>query len=233
MAEEIGESLVALHQYFVGDATLEDTLHRVCEAAISVIPAATQAGISMTVNGRVGTYVFTDPETVEIDRPQYDTGDGPCITAFRTGETVFIDSTRSTERFPAFSATALAHGVLSVMSVPMNATDETVGALNLYAPTEHAFDGSTRSTVEHFASHAAYLLVNARAYWDARMLGENLGKALESRSVIEQAKGIIMGTTGCSADQAFQRLVEQSQHENIKLRELAAEIVQRSRTDRP
>ena len=79
-----------------------------------------------------------------------------------------------------------------------------------------------------FAEQAAFVAANAKAYWDARMLGEGLALALTSRAVIEQAKGIIIATTGASADEAFEQLRQQSQHENVKLRELAESIVRQA-----
>ena len=79
-----------------------------------------------------------------------------------------------------------------------------------------------------FASQAAFLLANAQAYWDARTLSENLEQAMLSRATIEQAKGIIMSSTGCDADEAFQMLIRQSQEQNIKLRDLADELVRNS-----
>ena len=76
-----------------------------------------------------------------------------------------------------------------------------------------------------FASQAAFLLANAQAYWDARTLSENLEQAMQSRAAIEQAKGIIMSSMRCTADEAINVLIRQSQDQNIKLRDLAAEIV--------
>jgi len=76
-----------------------------------------------------------------------------------------------------------------------------------------------------FATQAAFLLANAQAYWDARTLSENLEQAMVSRATIEQAKGIIMSSMGCGPDQAIEVLIKQSQEQNVKLRDLAAELV--------
>ena len=76
-----------------------------------------------------------------------------------------------------------------------------------------------------FAAHAAIVLANSQAYWDAHQLSEDLLQAMKSRATIEQAKGILMGAQRCSADEAFQILVRASQRENRKLREIADEIV--------
>jgi GAF domain-containing protein len=185
----------------------------------------------MTVDARPGTYVFTHPDVEHIDKPQYDTGDGPCVEAFRTGEVVIIGSVRESGPYSEFRRVALQHGLLSTMSLPMRASGQVVGALNLYARHEDAFDAEAARRLEPFTTDAAFLLLNHQAYWDARSLSENLQEAMRSRAVIEQAKGIIMATSRCSADEAFARLREQSQHENVKLRDLAAELVRRA--DRP
>jgi GAF domain-containing protein len=219
----------ALGAYFMGDITIADALSKVCDAAMAAVPAAAMAGISMTVDARPGTYVFTHPDVQTIDQPQYDTGDGPCVDAFATGQTVIIASTLDDGPYPEFRHVAAEHGLLSVVSLPMNTGAQVVGALNLYATTADAFDPASIGRLDGFATNAAYLLLNHQAYWDARSLSENLNEAMSSRAQIEQAKGIILGATGCDADEAFHRLRAQSQAENVKLRDIAAELVRRSR----
>lgn len=219
--------LAALSRYFVGDTTMGETLQRVVGLGLAAVPAARYAGISTTLDARLDTWVASHPDVVEIDRMQYETGDGPCVEAFRTGEVVHLRSTASGP-YEQFREAARAHGVTSVLAVPMVAGDQVAGALNFYATADGEFRTGDTDAGLTFATQAAFLLVNAQAYWDARTLGETLTEAMRSRAQIEQAKGIIMATTGLSADEAFARLVEQSQHENVKLRVLAAELVQRT-----
>lgn len=224
--------LDALATYFVGDSTMAEVLTKICESAIEAIPPAVFAGISMTVDAKVGTYVFTHPEVVGMDQTQYDTGEGPCVESFRTGEMVRIDSTLAPGPFPEFRATAARHGMHSVISFPLVAGPHVVGALNMYAADEHAFSEEAASAGQAFATQAAYLLLNHQAYWDARSLSENLSQAMSSRAEIEPAKGIIMATTGVTADEAFDEMRKQSQHENVELREIASEIVRRAQRRR-
>ena len=178
-------------------------------------------------------FTHTHPEVPEIDRAQYRTGDGPCVDAFRNGEPYGIESTSQPGRWQAFRDSALRHGVRSTLSLPLIANAEPIGALNLYAEVEHAFDEETQHVAELFASQAAFVLVNAQAYWDARTLSENLTQAMASRAEIEQAKGIIMSNTRCTQDEAFELLKNQSQILIIKVRELAAEIVRNNRKGGP
>ncbi len=92
----------------------------------------------------------------------------------------------------------------------------------------NAFADAEVEVAAQFGVQAAVVLANAQAYWDAQQLSQNLSTAMQSRAVIEQAKGILMGIQRCSADEAFQILVRASQRENRKLREIAEELVSRS-----
>jgi GAF domain-containing protein len=217
--------VASLSQYFVGDQTLSATLDRVAVLSMSALPQVSYVGITLLVDGRPDTAIFTDPEVPEIDVAQYRTGAGPCLEAFRDGRPHIIDSTRETGRWQAFRDSAARHGVLSSMSLPLIANAGPLGALNMYAETERAFGPCDVETGNAFASQAAFVLANAQAYWDARLLSENLEQAMRSRATIEQAKGIIISTSGCTEDEAMALLVQQSQHQNVKLREIAREIV--------
>jgi GAF domain-containing protein len=221
-------SLGALSQFFVGDRTMLETLDRVAEITVEAIIAAEFVGVTMMADGKPQTSAFSDHEAPEIDEAQYQTGDGPCLESFRTGEARRIDSTRDETRWPAFCATCLDHDILSTLSLPMTVEDETYGALNLYSRKEYGFGPNELKTGSLFAAQAAIVLANARSYWDARSRAEQLEVALSSRAEIEQAKGIIMSTMRCTADDAFDILVKQSQRENRKLREVAREIAART-----
>jgi GAF domain-containing protein len=222
----LSEAVAALTQYFVGDATMGETLTRVAELATTTVPQAEFVGITMMVDGRVGTYVFTHPTVQEIDRAQYETGDGPCLDAYRDGIVVPIESTETETRWRKFCRVAYDNGILSTISLPMKPSpDRTIGAMNLYAREPYAFGDEDAQIAQMFAQQAAFVLANAQAYWDARELHENLEAAMTHRAVIEQAKGMIMAALGCDEDRAFQVLSQQSQNENIKLREIARRVV--------
>src|SRR3954470_13838222 len=127
------ESLAALSRFFVGDGTLHETLQRVTELSVTAIDGADLAGITMIVEGRQRTAVFSDQLAPEIDQAQYDTDDGPCVEAFRTGEIREIESTLEDGPWPEFRQTAAEHGVRSTLSLPLLVNKQPVGAMNLYA----------------------------------------------------------------------------------------------------
>src|SRR3954469_9615597 len=231
-------AVAALTRYFVGNQTLGESLHQVAELSIEALPQATHCGITLLVDGKLKTSVFTHPEIPEIDQAQYRTGDGPCIDAYRSGEGHVIHSTLQPGRWQAFRDSAAGHGVLSTLSIPLETSEGRTGALNLYSEIEGGFDNEdVQRTAELFVSQAAFVLANAQAYWDARALNENLHEAIKTRATIDQAKGIIMSAMRCNEDEAFRVLTKQSQDQNVKVRDIAVEIVRNvtgpSATHRP
>lgn len=106
----------------------------------------------------------------------------------------------------------------------MIAGEEAVGALNFYSRRENGFDAKDETLGTAFAAQAAIVIGNARAYWDAHVLAEQLSQALESRAAIEQAKGLLM-SNGLTSEAAFDVLRKASQRQNRKLQHVAADLV--------
>jgi GAF domain-containing protein len=116
-------------------------------------------------------------------------------------------------------------GCLSSLSVPLPVSEGVSGALNVYARQPNAFDEGSRSIAVRFASYAAVAAGNLHAYRSARDRADNLQVALESRAVIDQAKGILMERSKLTADQAFQRLARTSMQTNRRVRDIADHLV--------
>lgn len=226
MAEShLKESLSELAGFVLGDRTIEQTLTRVAQLTVDAMDNGDFVGITMIVDGRPQTAVYTDPLSPALDETQYETGDGPCLDAFRLLSIQRIESTSEPGPWPAFRRAAAGSGVGSTLSLPMAIHSTGVGALNVYAKKHHAFGPADEESGSLFAAQAAIVLANAQIYWDARTLGEDLGEAMKSRAVIEQAKGILMAAQKCAETEAFALLVRASQRENVKLRDIATRIV--------
>ncbi len=221
-------SLAALSRFFVGDGTVEDTLTRVCVLTVAAVAAADLVGITMIVEGQQRTAIFTDDAAPEIDRAQYETGEGPCLAAFMEKRITEIHSTSEPGPWPEFRRVATAHGVGSTISFPLLIDNGAVGAMNLYSYRQRAFTDEDRVNGELFAAQAAIVLVNAQTYWDAHQSCGGLGEAMNHRAVIEQAKGVLMGAQGIDENSAFEILTRASQRENVKLRDIARRIVERT-----
>jgi GAF domain-containing protein len=224
----LAEGLAVLAQYFVGAGTLDETLGRVADLTVEAVAPADYVGLTLPVEGRRRTAVFTDRNAPEVDQAQYDSDEGPCLDALRDSQVHAIGSTGEDGPWPAFRRACAARGIRSTLSLPLVVDHGTVGAMNLYSRTEHGFGAQDREAALQFAAQAAIVLANAQAYWDAHLLSARLGEALKSRATIEQAKGILMGAQGCGPDAAFALLTRASQRENVKLREIARRIVDRA-----
>jgi GAF domain-containing protein len=227
--EPVARALVALYDFVTDRESLDDALTRIVSVTTETL-GADFGGITLRdpVDG-VATIGSTDPLVDEVDEAQYRPGAGPCLTAMHSGEIVHTEDLRTDGRWPEFAQAATSRGILSTLSLPLIANERTDGAVNLYALRVDAFDDASVTFGRAFAEQAEIGI----AYWKQAQLAEHLNRALESRSVIEQAKGVLMATTGCDADTAFDLLRQQSQAENRKLHVIAAELVARqSRSDR-
>jgi transcriptional regulator with GAF, ATPase, and Fis domain len=223
--EHLMRAMTVVQDFVQGSGELEPTLREITAVATEAL-GATMAGLTIRdERGRPTTVVFTDQMVPEIDQAQYDHDRGPCLDAARTGVVFGVEDTGIDDRWPEFAAAAVAHGVHSSLSMPVVAAGNGLGALNFYDHRAGYFDPAKRELAAPFAGQCAV----AGLYWSVAREATGLAKAIESRSVIEQAKGVIMATTACSADEAFHLLREQSQLENRKLREIAQEIVERQR----
>lgn len=223
----IEQSAAAARGRVAGHESLEDTLTRIAHAATMGLGADATGLSLLDADGRATTAVFTDDTAPEIDQAQYDSDRGPCLAALREKRVVRVESTGDDDRWPEYAAAAQGHGIHSSISLPLVIDDQGIGALNLYARPEHRFDTVADEFGMAFAAQAAAAVANGVAYWEKATLAEQLQQAMESRAVIEQAKGIIMASSRCSPDEAFRLLREQSQAQNIKLRDIAVEMVRR------
>ena len=147
------------------------------------------------------------------------------MNAATSGTTITIDDTAHSSTYPDFARMAARQGVRHTMSIGLPVQRQTVGALNVYGTDDTPFDEATQELATAFASYAAVALANADLYASTANLAANLQRALDSRAVIDQAKGILMRDQRISADAAFEVLVQLSSSSNRKLRAIAQDVV--------
>lgn len=207
---------------------LDRFLDGVVQLAASILTPAAAASLTAERDGRWETAASTSPLANGADELQYRLGDGPCLDCLQSGQTVEIGDMSADDRWPEFAEQCVDAGVLSTLSVPLVVHDSPVGALNLYAASAHAFADGHRARMRAFASFAsgAFTLLQDRVS-DARLTAE-LQEALASRSVIDQALGVLMTQRRLDADEAFTLLRDTSSRSNRKVRDLAAEIVEQA-----
>jgi GAF domain-containing protein len=201
-----------------------DTLASVIDLAVATIEGCDFAGLFLVDDDVVTTPVHTDPIVVEVDALQQLTGEGPCLDAIAQRAVFSSDDLETELRWIHFAPQATRLGIRSVLALPLTANSQ-LGALNLYARYPGVFGVFDRARAALLASLAGLALSVAHSHEDEERRADNLHGALVSREIIGEAMGILMERERITADQAFDVLRRASQHLNIKLREVAQNLV--------
>ena len=223
-SENAAQALEQLGRLALREHSMKSILQAVVDLAKTVLPGDPEASITLLVNDKPTTAVFTGQLALECDESQYGHGYGPCLHTASTGELTEIANMQAETRWRDYVQRAAARGALSSLSVPLPISEGVLGALNIYAREVNAFDEDSRSAAVRFAPYAGVAVANMYAYQDARNLADNLQKALDSRAIIDQAKGILMERHKVTAEQAFEVLVRISMQTNRKLRDIADQL---------
>jgi hypothetical protein len=196
----------------------DELLQRALELAIETVPGCEEAGISVMVHRRIETPASVGALAAACDTLQEELGSGPCIDALAHADLVRVDDMTADDRWPGFAERAARLGVHSLLAVRMATPRDRLAALNLYATVPGAFDRDSELLATAYATHVGMLLA-------AQDKEANLRAAIRSRESIGQAMGILMERHRITASQAFDLIVHASQSTNIKLRDIAEELV--------
>ncbi|WP_250001943.1 GAF and ANTAR domain-containing protein [Actinoplanes sp. M2I2] len=218
-------AFVELGRIKLSDTNLDQILSRVAELAKRSLPGATEVSVTLIRGDRATTAAFTGTLASDLDEWQYENGHGPCLDASNDTATLSLPDMAGETRWPGWTARAVQAGVGSSLSVGLPVQDKVTGALNLYSVDVKAFDDDAITLAQTFAGYAAVALANAHLYDATATLARHLQTAMESRAVIEQAKGILMAERHCTPAEAFTILSKLSQDTNQKLRAVAEALV--------
>ncbi|MBO4160462.1 GAF and ANTAR domain-containing protein [Micromonospora antibiotica] len=222
------DALAELGRIRLDEVGVDEVLQLIADLAGRSLRGAHEVSVTLLRGAVPHSIAVTGDVALLLDEWQYRQAHGPCLDAAVTGDTLVVADTATEERWPAWAARAADAGVGSTLAVGLPIQEAVVGALNLYGTTPRAFDADTVELARTFAAYAAVALANAHLYSSATTLAEQMRAAMESRAVIEQAKGIIMGQRRCTADEAFGILAKLSQDTNRRLRDVAAALVGRA-----
>lgn len=195
------------------------TVQRIVERAVEVLPGCDLGGISLRRGRQAETPASTDPAAQEVDDLQYELGEGPCLDAIWVDDLYVIEDVSQESRWPRWCRETTERGIQSVLSVRLATTAETLGCLNLYSRSPQAWDADAIDLAQAYASLAASALASSRKI-------TQLQKALDTRHKIGLAQGILMAQFKLSEAASFELLRRYSQQQNIKLRDVAARILE-------
>ncbi|GGC81907.1 RNA-binding protein [Tersicoccus solisilvae] len=181
--------------------------------------------VTMLRERRPGTVSASSDRARALDESQTQHPDGPCLTSLREQTLVHVQDTGTETRWPAYMATAAEAEVGSIIAVPFELEGEARAALNVYAGQPNAFDATAIEMIERQTQQATGALRLALRLARLRDTEADLRATLESRTDINLAVGILMGQNGCSQERAVSMLTAASNRRNIKLRQIAADLV--------
>src|ERR1035438_1498901 len=225
---DLVESLTELARALTDKESGNETLDCILALALRAVPGCHAASVTVFDEAdQPSTITATHDKTRELDRRQYLLHDGPCLDAARRQQVNRWNHQEAEQRWPEFTALAQEMGLCSYLSAGLGLAGRKLGALNLSSHDSDGFSQLDEDLVSLLTVPAAAAIVAVSRYCTARDLAAQLEYGLRSRAVIDQAVGIVMAESRCGADQAFATLTRASNNRNLKLRDLATEIVTR------
>ncbi|MDT7846927.1 GAF and ANTAR domain-containing protein [Streptomyces justiciae] len=225
-----GERVLARIQTLLVEADrLEDFLQELVTLAAHSLPIEVYCSVTLAADGRDHPYTAAASHEIvdRFDQQQYAVGEGPCLQTLRTGRPNHVADVDQERRFGAFPDLARDNGLRSMLALPLIPPRQQVsGVMNLYSTEPGGFTRQVREEAAVFAGHASGALGVALKIAGHLQFSLDLQNAIASRTVIDQALGILMAQERCSAERAFEILTRASQQRNVKLRDLAHDLVE-------
>jgi len=204
-----------------------DELARFSAESMSGPRGQVYCGITLLRHRSAATVASSSEHAQAVDEIQYQFGDGPCLRSCREGVLVHVPDFELDSEFPDYNDTVLKNGIRSVLAVPFElpGADARAG-LNLYSEKPNAFDASAVERAVNYVRQASKGLRLAVLLAQRTDKAANLRKAMESRTMIDTAVGIIIAQNRCSQEDAINLIKSASSTRNLKLRDVAAAIVE-------
>ena len=221
----LSETFVELTDTLVADFDVIDFLHVLTGRSAALLDVTAAGLLLADQRGELRVVAASTEAARLLELVQLQSDQGPCLDCFRSGRPVAATDLSSDQRWPRFAAAAGQAGFAAVQALPMRLRDQVIGALNLFRATAGPFDPDAVRVGQALADVATIGLLNERSMRHRDTLNEQLQTALNSRVIIEQAKGKLAERLGIDVDQAFMLLRDQARDRNQHLSELARAFV--------
>jgi GAF domain-containing protein len=221
----LSETFVELTDTMVADFDIIDFLHVLTSRSVELLNVSAAGLLLADPRGELRVVAASSEAARLLELFQLQSDQGPCLDCFRSGRPVSATDLSADKRWPEFADAAGQAGFSAVQALPMRLRDQVVGALNLFRSTVGAFDADTVQVGQALADVATISLLHERNMRRRDTLNEQLQTALNSRVVIEQAKGKLAERLGIDVNQAFTLLRDQARNRNQRLSDLARAFV--------
>jgi GAF domain-containing protein len=226
VTRELADRVAEVAELLAADEVEDETLRRLTALGAELVPGGTAAAVTIATARGGLTFAASDRRLEELHDIQFGGGQGPVVEALRHNEPRRVDDMAAETRWPAFCRAAAEAGFGSCLALPLRTDRQPAGAVVLYASEPGAFCGAAHDVALLFAAQGGTAVHNASLYRACRRMVDNLHAGLESRAVIEQAKGMLHAELGVSTDKAFHLMSRYSQNANQRVRKIAADLIQ-------
>jgi GAF domain-containing protein len=224
--DELSATIARIKGLLLTEEKVDRAVQLLAKAIKDAVPGTVGAGVSLLDSrGRRTSSGSTDRVVQQADALQYELGEGPCLTAWAAEETVLVDDAWADPRWPEWAAAVTDLPVRSVVSAPLVAGRECIGALKVYAGLPSSYDSGTARLLELFAGPAATLLSNIQSSEAPHRISEGLQASLYSRDLVNRACGILMERHGLAHEHALRHLMRQARAADTTLRQASEDLV--------
>ena len=224
--ERLADAFVEVADTLVDEFDLIDFLHNLADHAADVSGASSVGLLLADQSDSLHFMAASSAGARHLELFQLQHDEGPCLDCFRHREPVILkDLAQAEDRWPVFTPRAIEAGVRSVHAFPMRLRSQVIGALNIFGEEPLPLGPSDAKIVQAMADVATIAILQERAISSAEIMTEQLQGALNSRIVIEQAKGVIARAHGVSVDEAFTALRTHARSHHLRLVDLAHDVV--------
>jgi GAF domain-containing protein len=205
--------------------TVDTALALVTTLAEATMAGTTGAGVTIADEHGKRSRAASNQRVEQADALQYEFDEGPCLTAWRTRQLVRIDDTATDSRWPSWNSAAARLGVRAVLSAPLVADDDGIGAIKVYSDQPANYGEQDERVMSLFAQQAAILLANTQSLQQARRLSRQLTDALGSRDAIVRATGVLLARGAADQDAAFVALTDAARRSGQTVQEVARQLL--------
>jgi GAF domain-containing protein len=222
---QLAVTFIQLADTLVSDYDLLSLLDLLLERSMAVVDANAGGVLLSDGKGKLKPLVSSDETTRILELFELQNDEGPCIESYRRNEQIVQDDLARSTRWPRFTPVALENGYRSALAIPMRLRGDVIGAVNLFRDRVGPVERADIDAAQAFADIATIGILQQRAVSDARQLAGQLQTALNSRIVLEQAKGVVAERAQMDIGDAYQVLRWYARNHNRYLRDVAAEVV--------
>jgi GAF domain-containing protein len=222
---DLSAALSQMSGLMLSRETVETALELVTGLAATTTSGTMGAGVTVIDEHGKRSRAASNQAVEQADVLQYELDEGPCLTAWRTGELIRIDDTSTDARWPRWNDAVQPLGVRSVLSAPLIVGGESIGAMKVYCERPMNYGPHDEHIMQLLSGQAAILLSNTQSLQEARRLSRQLTGALSSRDTIAQAVGVLLGRGATSAHDAFTALAAAARETSRPVEEVARALL--------